>query len=167
MRGFPFTWRIEIRLLTFSTDKSDFRILGESRKPTPPTVALMEFLVAEDVMSWYESMVSILRESEWCCLCYCKQMISLWCMKADDANSCFRDNGLSVLVLRVLNWNIFFLLMKWVFAPVLLQVSGPTLPEGFKVAPSYTELAVTGWFLGALTLVLFSCIIIVGILSDG
>ena len=29
--------------------------LGESKKPTPPTDALQEFLVEEEVMSWNDS----------------------------------------------------------------------------------------------------------------
>ena len=42
----------EIRELTFSTDRRDLRALGDNKKPTPPTVALTEFFVADDVMRW-------------------------------------------------------------------------------------------------------------------
>ena len=149
-----------ILLLIFSTDSNDFWTRGDSRKPTPPTEALTEFLVAEAVMSWYELIYSTLRDSEWCCRCSCMDMISFWCCSADETSSCLRDSGLIVLVLRVLNWNRCFLIMKCGFVPVLLQLSGTTRPEDFEVAPSYTELADTGCKLGARTLVLYSTFIL-------
>ena len=58
--------------------------------------------------------------------------------------------------------------MKGGFVPGSLLLSGPILPRGFEMEPSYIELTDTA-ILGALTLVLFVCVIISekGILSDG
>ena len=47
------------------------------------------------------------------------------------------------------------------------QISGPILPKGFGVAPSYNGFAGAAGNLGALTLVLFGCVIMKEFLSDG
>ena len=140
--------------------------LLERRNPTPPIAGLTEFLVDEQVRRKFSYSDSF-AISSLCIRCACRHITSILNFEVWVARPIFLDFFNTKQVLKVLIKKRHFLLINLSTFP--FAVSELVLPHGFGNRLSWWLLLeampsadVTDWA-GALTLVLFCCLIILSI----
>ena len=115
--------------LTFSMLMQQFSTFWESRKPTPPIEALIEFSVHEVVTKICLKRFSC-KVSLWEILCSWRQIRSSWYLSAKYAISYFLDMESNVLALKVLIRNGVLIFIN--FLALSLATSDLILPDGFN-----------------------------------